>query len=186
MHWNSSKWFLRHHFNCHWIFSFSLENAGKHFDRRWVLTEEGWPQGSGTGCSSITRRQTHDHTTDTQQVITLPVPFLTTLSLHMDTYIHRHKCRHIHRCPWASQVAPVVKNPPAKVGRCKGPRSIPESGRSPEGGHGNPLQYSCLRFPWIEEPGGLQSLGSQSQTQLKWLSIHTQMHTHTHIGVCVY
>ena len=27
------------------------------------------------------------------------------------------------------------------------PGSIPESGRSPGGGHGNPLQYSCLENP---------------------------------------
>ena len=27
-------------------------------------------------------------------------------------------------------------------------------------GHGNPLQYSCLRIPWTEEPGRLQSMGS--------------------------
>ena len=32
--------------------------------------------------------------------------------------------------------------------------------RSPGGGHGNPLQYSCLENP-IEEPDGLQSIGSQ-------------------------
>ena len=31
----------------------------------------------------------------------------------------------------------------------------------PGGGHGNPLQYSCLENPWIEESGGLQSMGSQ-------------------------
>ena len=24
-----------------------------------------------------------------------------------------------------------------------------------------PLQYPCLRIPWTEEPGGLQSMGSQ-------------------------
>ena len=41
--------------------------------------------------------------------------------------------------------------------------------RSPGGGHGNPLQYSCLENPisWTEELGGLQSIGLQSQTQLK-------------------
>ena len=35
--------------------------------------------------------------------------------------------------------------------------SIPGLGRSPGGGHGNPLQYSCLEKepPWTEEPGGL-------------------------------
>ncbi|CAI9180091.1 unnamed protein product [Rangifer tarandus platyrhynchus] len=42
-------------------------------------------------------------------------------------------------------------------------------GRSPRGGRGNPLQYSCLDNPHgQEEPGRLQSLGSQkSQTRLK-------------------
>ena len=34
--------------------------------------------------------------------------------------------------------------------------SIPGSGRSPREGNGNPLQYSCWRIPWTEEPGGLQ------------------------------
>ena len=32
---------------------------------------------------------------------------------------------------------------------------IPGSGRSPEGGLGNPLQYPCLESPMTEEPGGL-------------------------------
>ena len=32
-------------------------------------------------------------------------------------------------------------------------------GRSPGEGNGNPLQYSCWEIPWIEEPGGLQSMG---------------------------
>ena len=36
--------------------------------------------------------------------------------------------------------------------------SIPGLGRSPEGGHGNPLQYSCLEN-LTEEPGGQQSKG---------------------------
>ena len=39
--------------------------------------------------------------------------------------------------------------------------SIPGSGRSPGGGNGNSLQYSRWRIPWTEEPGGLQSMGSQ-------------------------
>jgi len=30
---------------------------------------------------------------------------------------------------------------------------IPGSGRSPGDGNGNPLQYSCLKIPWTEEPG---------------------------------
>ena len=42
--------------------------------------------------------------------------------------------------------------------------SDPGSGRSSGGRHGNPLQHSCLENPWTEEPGGLQSMGSQSLT----------------------
>jgi len=38
----------------------------------------------------------------------------------------------------------VVKNLPASAGD---PSSIPGLGRSPGGGNGNPLQYSCLRNP---------------------------------------
>ena len=42
----------------------------------------------------------------------------------------------------------VVKNPSAKAGdTLRGVGSVPGSGRSPEGGHGNPLQYSCLENP---------------------------------------
>ena len=37
---------------------------------------------------------------------------------------------------------------------------IPGSGRS-SGGNGYPLQDSCLEIPWTEEPGRLQSVGSQ-------------------------
>ena len=40
--------------------------------------------------------------------------------------------------------------------------SIPGSKRSPGEGNGSPLQNSCLGNPWTEEPGGLQSMGSQS------------------------
>ena len=38
----------------------------------------------------------------------------------------------------------VVKNPPANAGDIRDTGSIPGSGRSPGGGKGNPLQYSCL------------------------------------------
>ena len=37
--------------------------------------------------------------------------------------------------------------------------SVPGSGRPPEGGHGNPLQYSCLENPTDRGAGGLQSIG---------------------------
>ena len=41
----------------------------------------------------------------------------------------------------------MVKNPPASVGDISNVASIPESGSSPGGGHGKPLQYSCLDYP---------------------------------------
>ena len=53
------------------------------------------------------------------------------------------------------QVVLVFKNPPANVGDIRDKYLIPGSGRSPEGGNDNPVQYSCWRIPWKEEPGGL-------------------------------
>ena len=41
----------------------------------------------------------------------------------------------------------MVKSLPANAGDVRDTGSIPESGRSPGGGHGNPLQYSCLKNP---------------------------------------
>ena len=58
----------------------------------------------------------------------------------------------------------VVKNLPANAGDMG---LIPEWGRSSGEGNANPLQYSCLESPVTEEPGRLQSMGSQkSQTRL--------------------
>ena len=55
----------------------------------------------------------------------------------------------------------MIKDTPANAGDRRDVVSIPGSGRSPGGGHGNPLQYSCLGNPMAEKPGGLQSTGSQ-------------------------
>ena len=44
-------------------------------------------------------------------------------------------------------MAPAVKNPSANTGDTGDVGSIPGSGRSPGGGSGNPLQYSCLEDP---------------------------------------
>ena len=41
----------------------------------------------------------------------------------------------------------MVKNPPANAGDIKDAGSISGSGRSPGGGNGNPLQYSCQGNP---------------------------------------
>ena len=47
----------------------------------------------------------------------------------------------------ASQVVLVIKNQSANAGDASDADSIPGSGRFPGGGHGNPLQYSCLENP---------------------------------------
>ena len=44
-------------------------------------------------------------------------------------------------------MALVTKNLPANAGDTRDSGSIPGSGRSPGGEHGNPLQYSCLENP---------------------------------------
>ena len=51
----------------------------------------------------------------------------------------------------AAQVVLEVKNQPANARRCKRPGFIPGSGSFPGGGHGNPLQYSCLENPMDRE-----------------------------------
>ena len=63
--------------------------------------------------------------------------------------------------PWASGLPQELssKEPTCKVGDTGDEGSVPVSERSLGGGHGNPLQCSCLEIPWTEEPGGLQSRG---------------------------
>ena len=51
----------------------------------------------------------------------------------------------------------MVKIPPANAGALRDAGLIPGLGRSPGGGHGNPLKYSCLENPmrkkWQPTPG---------------------------------
>ena len=68
----------------------------------------------------------------------------------------------------ASQVVLVVKNLPANVGDVRDAGLIPGLGRSAGGGHGNPLQYSCLENSmdggvWQATVHGV----TKSQTRLK-------------------
>ena len=82
-------------------------------------------------------------------------------------------------CDRGSLMAQLVKNSPPTC-------SSPGSGRSPEGEHGNPLQYLADRIPWTKAPGGLQSMGSQSRARPKQLSTHTQPVTsYCNASVCV-
>ena len=47
-------------------------------------------------------------------------------------------------CTWGSTGGPSGKEPSCQSRKVV---LIPGSGRSPGGGHGNPLQYSCLKNP---------------------------------------
>ena len=84
---------------------------------------------------------------------------------------------------WASQVTLVLKNLPANAGTVKDAGSIPGSGRSPAGGHGNPLQYSCLENP-MERAAWQATVPrvAKSWTQLMGLSMH--IHTLPSINNC--
>ena len=68
----------------------------------------------------------------------------------------------------------MVKNTFPNAGEIRDMGSIPVSGRSSGGGNGEILQYSCLEKPTDrEDHGRLVFRVTQSQTQLKLLSIHT-------------
>ena len=65
-------------------------------------------------------------------------------------------------------MALVVKNTPVNAGDIRVAGSIPESGEDPlEEGIATHSNILAWRIPWTKEPGGLPSIGSQSQTQLK-------------------
>ena len=58
----------------------------------------------------------------------------------------------------------MIKNPPANAGDTRDVGSIPESGRSPGGGNGNLLQYSCLENPMDRGVWWATVHGAESQT----------------------
>ena len=65
----------------------------------------------------------------------------------------------------------MVKNPPANAGDIRDVGSIPGSGRCPGGGHGNPLQYSCLENPMDRSVWwAIVFRVAKSQARLKQLS----------------
>ena len=71
----------------------------------------------------------------------------------------------------------VVKNPSANAGDSGDTGSIPQSGRSPEGGNGNPLQDSCLE--------------NSMDRGVWWATVHgvakswTQPSTHIHVNYII-
>ena len=74
------------------------------------------------------------------------------------------------------QVALVVKNPPTCAGRLRDTGSIPGSGRSPGGRHGNPFQYSSL-----ENPMGREAWQASHRVRHNWSDlacVHTRRKSH--------
>ena len=73
----------------------------------------------------------------------------------------------------ASEVASVIKNPPANTRDIRDASLILGSRRSPGGGHSNPLQYSCLENP-MDRGAWWATVRrvAKSWTWLKWLSVH--------------
>ena len=84
-------------------------------------------------------------------------------------------------------MALAIKSPTAKAGDIRDMGSIPGLERSPGGGHGSPLQYSCLENPMGR--GALQATVHRvrkSWTQLRQLSMHTYMCACVCEYMCVY
>ena len=70
----------------------------------------------------------------------------------------------------APQVVLVVKNLPTNAGDLRDAGSIPGSGRSPGGGHDNPLWYSCLENPMDREDW--------------WATVHRVTKSRTPLNTC--
>ena len=89
--------------------------------------------------------------------------------IHTHTHTRTHTLTHTHiGFPGSSEVKESAYN----VGAAEDEGSVPGWGRSPGGGHGNLLQYSCL---------GLR-------VRYNWSDLahrHTDTHTHTHTNMCV-
>ena len=64
-------------------------------------------------------------------------------------------------------------NPPAIAGDIIDTGSIPGLGKSPGGGHGNPLQYSCLDNPM--DRGAWSPWGHKESDMTEWLSTSTHL-----------
>ena len=88
---------------------------------------------------------------------------------------------------WASQVAHVAKNLLAQVGDFRAEGLVLGLGRSPGGGHGNPLQDSCLENTM--DRGAWRAAVHEvtvSQKQLKWVSTRTRNWLETHSQPQIY
>ena len=67
-----------------------------------------------------------------------------------------------------SQVALLVKNPPANAVDIRDAGSNPGLGRLPGGGHGSPLQYSCLGKPMDRGAWWATVCGVARESDKRW------------------
>ena len=88
------------------------------------------------------------------------------------------------RLNWTELVAQLVKNPPTNAGDARNVGSIPGLRRFPEGGNGNPLQYSCLGNP--KDRGAWRATVLGSQRVRHALMIKRQQHQHDHVWYGLY
>ena len=73
---------------------------------------------------------------------------------------------------WASQVVLVVKNTLTNAVDIGDMGSVPGLGRSPGGGHGNPLQYSCLE--------------NAMDREVLWATVHSREELDTAEAICMH
>ena len=79
---------------------------------------------------------------------------------------------------WASQMVLVVKNLPSDAKNIRDTGLIPGSGRFLGGGHGNPLQCSCLE--------NLSDRGASRATVHRVAKSWTRVTAHTHTCIIAY
>ena len=139
-----SYWTPRH-FSPHSIYPFLLQSFKTYRLSSW-FTDEKWKAERfllRASCQ-LSSKKNFNHS-----VLCKPLPF--TL-LNFTLY-----------CMVASSSESLVKVAQMVICIHAGDSSlIPGCRRSSGEGHGNPHQYSCLENPGTEEPGGLQSMGSQT------------------------
>ena len=82
----------------------------------------------------------------------------------------------------------MVKNLPVNTGDVRDMGSHPASGRSPGGGHGNPLQYSCLQNPHGQSLVGCSPWGRKGldmTEQLRTACKHSKTYKKNHIVISI-
>ena len=69
----------------------------------------------------------------------------------------------------------MVKNLPANAGDIRDTDSIPGSERSPGGGHGNPLRYSCLEQP-MDRGAWQATVHRVAELDMTEVTLHAYVH----------